>query len=326
MNPVYFPAPPATPHVVHLKSFNHLYDLITPKISWVDKIRGGLASPFVATPAGLAFRDSHLYICDVGQGYVHNWNLMTGKASRLGDDGPLTLETPVAVAVDEDNNVYVADTSRGEVVHFDRLGNVVKRLKPGQGESMKPTALAVRAGKVYVADITTHRIIVFDAASGMLEASFGGPGNELGRFYFPMGIAIANDGQILVSDSMNGRVQRFDRVYKPITAIGSLGDRYGDMGRPRQLCIGPDGVIFVADTEFAHVHMFNKAGQLLMLLGGPEDKLGDTPMPVGIAIANDLPLSMLKLVPQSFEPRYFLFVTNTLGPHRLGLYAIGKKR
>ncbi len=325
--PVYFPAPPATPHVVHLKSFNHLHDLIAPQQSWVEKIRGGLASPFVSAPSGIAYRDQRLYICDTAQSCVHSWNLATGYASKIGDGGYVTLEIPVDVAIDDNNNVYIADTGRGEVIIFNQSDHKVShRLRPNSNEPMKPVALTVQAGKVYVADITTHRILVFDATSGKLETSFGEPGRDSGQFFFPMGIEATNNGQLLVSDSINGQVQRFNKEFMPLTTIGSLGNRYGDMGRPRHLAIGPDGVIFVADTEFARVHMYDNDGQLLMLLGGPENQPGDTPMPTGLAIAPDLPPAIRALVPQEFDAQYYLFVSNTLGSHRISLYAIGNLR
>ncbi len=323
---VYFPAPPAEPHVVHLKSFNRLHDLVSPKLSWVDHIRGGFASPFVATPAGIAYHNPLLYICDTGQGYVHRWNLLTGQATRIGDTGNVTLGTPVAVAVDDNQDVYVADTSRGEVVVFDQTGDMIHQLKPKQGESMKPVALAVQAGKVYVADIAQHRILVFSAASGSLITSFGGPGHALGAFYFPMGLATDQHGRLWVADSMNGRVQQFDHAFKPLSSIGSLGNRYGDMGRPRHLDVGPDGVIFVADTEFAHVHMFDQDGRLLMLLGGPEDQPAGTPMPLGIAIARDVPPLIRELAPATFDPKYYLFISNTVGSQRLSIFAVGVKK
>ncbi|MBN4058945.1 hypothetical protein JYU10_00580 [bacterium AH-315-J04] len=313
--------------MVHLKSFNHIHDLITPQQSWVEKIRGGLASPFASTPSGIAYRNQRLYICDTAQSCVHIWNLATGYASKIGDSGNVTLEIPVDVAVDDNNNVYIADSGRGEVIIFNLSKNKVShRLRPNNNEPMKPVALAVRAGKVYVADIATHRILVYNTTSGNLETSFGRPGRDPGQFYFPMGIEATNNGQLLVSDSMNGQVQRFNKEFLPLTAIGGLGNRYGDMGRPRHLAIGPDGIIFVADTEFARVHMFNNKGQLLMLLGGPDNKLGNTPMPTGLAIAPDLPPSLLALIPPTFDAKYYLFVSNTLGSHRLSLYAMGNLR
>jgi hypothetical protein len=87
--------------------------------------------------------------------------------------------------------------------------------------------------------------------------------------------------------------------------------------------VGPDDVLFVADPEFGHVHLFDLNGSLLMLLGGPDDGPGSTPSPVGLAIADRLPARLETLVPRDFTASYFLFVSNSMGTHRLSLFAIG---
>ncbi|MFH0983754.1 MAG: hypothetical protein V2A79_19740, partial [Planctomycetota bacterium] len=77
VEPVYFPPPPGAPHVVHLKSFNSLDALMPVRRSWVELFRGAAPSPHVRTPAGLAFRDGRLYICDTGFNVVHRWDIQT---------------------------------------------------------------------------------------------------------------------------------------------------------------------------------------------------------------------------------------------------------
>jgi DNA-binding beta-propeller fold protein YncE len=141
-----------------------------------------------------------------------------------------------------------------------------------------------------------------------------------------MGLTTTDGGNVLVSDSMNGRVQVFNASRTPVRSIGGLGDRYGDMGRPRHVAVGPDDVVFVADAAFARVHVFNMEGQLLMLLGGEEDAPGATPMPVGVAVAPSLPDELAALVPADFDAAYYLFTTNSIGRKRISLYAVGLSR
>jgi DNA-binding beta-propeller fold protein YncE len=121
---------------------------------------------------------------------------------------------------------------------------------------------------------------------------------------------------------MNARVQVFDGQGRPVLSMGRPGNRYGDLGKPRHLAVGPDQTIFIADMEFAHVHLFDKEGRLLMLFGGAEDRPGGTPMPVGVAVARSLPDAVASLVPADFAASYFVFVTNTIGTKRIGLYAV----
>ena len=323
--PVYFPAPPAQSHVVHLVSFNRLDELVPVRGSWMDVFRGQPVRPFVGTPAGIDYRDGHLYVCDSDANIVHDWDLATGRARRLGDKGETALSKPVDVAAGDNGTVYVADTGRGEVVAFE-VGGAARRFVPPDREGYKPAALAVGDGMLYVADLSSHQVDLFSASDGARLGGFGGTGSEDGKFYYPMGVATAPGGDVLVSDSLNGRVQVFDAQRNPLRSIGGLGDRYGDMGRPRHVAVGPDETVFVADTAFAHVHLFNMDGQLLMLLGGADDAPGGTPMPVGVAVAPSLPEELAALVPADFDADYFLFTTNSVGRKRLSLYAVGLGR
>ncbi|MGB2984622.1 MAG: hypothetical protein WBE26_01955 [Phycisphaerae bacterium] len=235
------------------------------------------------------------------------------------------LAKPVAVAVDGEGTLYVADTGRHEVVAYDEDGRSVRRFQPPDRNGYRPVAVAVRDERLYVADIEAHRIDVFAISDGAHIDSFGGAGSDLGRFYFPMGVATNTRGDLFVSDMMNARVQVFDPRYNPVLSIGRPGNRHGDIGKPRHLAVAPDGVVFIADVEFAHIHLFNEKGQLLMLLGGPEDSPGGTPMPVGVAVAARLPEKLASLVPEDFEAAYYLFVTNSVGAKRISLFAVGEK-
>ena len=320
---VYYPPPPASAHVVHIKSFNRLHELIPARPSLLEVLRGQLISPEVAKPAGIAYARGHLYVCDTDMNLVHDWDLTTGATQQIGIYGDVVLAKPVAVAVDDGGGLYVADTDRSEVVAFTADGQVRFRLKPPKRTAYRPTAVAVRGGVLYVADIASQKIDEFSTADGQYLRAFGVIGSKPGQFYFPMGLAADSDGRLYLSDMINSRVQVFDEKMKPILSMGQAGDRYGDMGKPRQVAVGPDGVIFVADPEFARVHLFNARGQLLMLLGDEKDRIGGTPMPVGVAVAQDLPESITALVPADFRADYYLFISNTLGSRRLSLFAVG---
>ena len=321
--PVYFPRKPDTPRVVHLKSFNRLDELVLIRAGFLDRLRGRIGSSRVGTPAGMAFRNDTLYICDTDDNVVHVWNLASGRASRIGDHGPVTLSKPVSVAVDDAGTLFVADTGRGEVVAYPGEADARRTFRGNDRESYRPVAAAVRDGRLYVADIAAHSVDAFSIDDGRWIESIGGVGTSPGRFYFPMGVGFDQKGRLLVSDMMNARVQRFDVNAAPEISFGSPGNRLGNLGKPRHVAVGPDEILFVADAEFAHVHLFDEQGRLLMLLGGPHDRAGGTPMPVGLAVAQALPDAIAALVPQDFHARYFVFVSNSVGAKRLSLFAVG---
>jgi DNA-binding beta-propeller fold protein YncE len=321
-DPVYFPAPPAQAHAVHLKSFNALDELITPKRGWLDALRGGFASPFAGKPGGIAYRDGRLYICDIERNVVHEWDLATGKARRFGESDDDRLRKPVDVAVSADGSIYVADTDRSAIVVF-RADGASLQVRPDR-ETYRPVAVAIHGDTLYVADVAAHVVDVFSTTDA-------GPVNSLdtgsgGRLYYPSGAATDQSGRLYVSDTFNARVQVFNADRQPAHSFGQPGNRYGDMGKPRHLDVGPDGVVYIADAEFRHVHLFDNQGRLLMLLGSDDGKVGGTPLPIGAAIAASVPDAIAALVPANFDAHYYLFVTNSVGDKRMSLYAIGLGR
>ncbi len=332
---VYFPSPPAKTRAIHLKSFNRLHDLIPHRGNIKEWLRGELTGPYVSRPAGIAYANHHLYICDAASSTLHDWDLHTGTSKYFGSASlsgstNLTLKKPVAVAVDDRGYIYVADTDRREVICFDNNGTVIVHFKPENRERYKPTAVAVHETTLYVTDAEEHTVDLFYINNGQHIGSIGSRGNNPGKFYFPTGVAIQQRNRLIVSDMLNSRVQVFDTHQTTgkqlLLSMGQPGNGYGDMGKPKHVAVGPDGVIFVADSEFGHIHLYNEKGKLLMLLGGPQDKTGNTPLPFGVAIAKKLPETIASWIPDSFQLNYYLFVTNSLGEKRINLFAIGQER
>lgn len=318
----YFPAPPATPRVVHLLSFDEPGELCPP--------RGGLASlwgtaapqPVLGTPAGIAYSDGRLFICDSSGSVVHVWDLERDRQFRIGDRGEAALSTPVAVAVAPDGTVIVADTGRGELLAYLPDRTLRYRVKPPGREKYRPVAVAAHGGEFYAADISAHQIDVFSVCDGKYLRSMGTPGNGTGQLYFPMGVSVDDAGRVWVSDMLNGRVQVFEANGQPGLSFGQPGDRYGDFGKPRHLAASPDGIVAIADAEFSRVHLYNASGQLLLLLGRSDDCDGALPLPVGVAFAETLPEFLSGKVPAGYRANGYLLVSNTVGARRLSLFAI----
>lgn len=315
----YFPAAPATAHAVRLASGEALNDFMSVDRSWLDRLRGRITAVPLEAPAGLAWAQGSLYVCDRAAGVVQVWDLEAGRVRLVGGG---VLSKPAAVAVAPCGTLFVADAGLGEVVSFSAEGVERTHFKPVEREKFTPVAVALANKRLLVADTAGQGIEEFKP-DGTYVRTIGAVGAEAGQFLFPMGLACDAAGNVLVSDMLNGRVQVLGADFAYQRAFGQPGDRYGDFGKPKQLAVGPDGVVFVADAAFGHVTLFDGEGRLLMLLGYAPG----ASMPFGVAAtASEVPASLAELVPDGFDAHYFLFVSHTTGERCLDVYAIGLSR
>ncbi len=179
--------------------------------------------------------------------------------------GPGQLSNPKGLDVDGQGHVYVVDTFNHRIQVFDGQGAFVRQWGGqgnGAGQFQEPWGIAVDAeGISYVADTWNHRIEQFDAQGSFLAqwGSFGDTGGALGdpfMLYGPRDVAIAPDGNILVSDTGNKRIVKFTPEGQFVQQWGGLGSLEGQFSEPVGVAVGADGQAYVADTWNQRVQRF----------------------------------------------------------------------
>jgi DNA-binding beta-propeller fold protein YncE len=128
-----------------------------------------------------------------------------------GSDGsaPGQLIEPVGVAVNDANEVLVADTGNRRIQVFLNDGTFQREFPVfGWEEFYTEPYLAVQGKDVFVTDSYEHRFARY--TDGKLTGVWGKTGKGNGEFNRPIGIAAAPNGKVAVSDTMNNRVQVFD--------------------------------------------------------------------------------------------------------------------
>jgi tripartite motif-containing protein 71 len=92
----------------------------------------------------------------------------------------------------------------------------------------------------------------------------GGRGFSPGSFDAPSAVAIdRNAGFLLVVDTGNHRVQKFDLNGKMLLSFGRLGSGDGEFNKPSDVAIDKRGNIFVSDTGNNRVQKFDSSGKFL---------------------------------------------------------------
>ena len=75
----------------------------------------------------------------------------------------------------------------------------------------------------------------------------GGLGTDEGQFHSPTGMCVDGNGNILVADTGNRRVEKFSPIGKFLSIIGAKGSGRGQLADPNGIAIDRSGNIYVAE-------------------------------------------------------------------------------
>jgi DNA-binding beta-propeller fold protein YncE/4-amino-4-deoxy-L-arabinose transferase-like glycosyltransferase len=139
----------------------------------------------------------------------------------------------------------------------------------GGAERASPRGVALdAAGNSYVVDTINRQVRAFDP-TGAPRWSFGpGAGDE--ELMEPVAVVVAGNGEIVVLDSKQGRLHRYDAAGKP---LGRIGGTEGRFFQPRGFAMDAGGDFYLADTGNGRIAVVNAQGELTAKIG--EQGLGE---------------------------------------------------
>jgi DNA-binding beta-propeller fold protein YncE len=226
-----------------------------------------------------------LYVVDTALKTVHVFDVAGSEYYEFTTKKAF-LMSPIDIAIDDKRGyIYVSDSEQKCVKIFKDMGKVFVG-EIGREIFERPTGLAVneKTSELLVVDTLSASILRYDLDDNRFKGILGGDGPEAGKFHYPTNIFVTKDGTILVSDSLNFRVQVFSPTGKFLTMFGSEGDKAGYFTRPRGVAADSDGNIYVVDALFDNVQIFNSQGRLLMAFGDHGNGYGEFWLPTGIFI------------------------------------------
>lgn len=241
----------------------------TPNISGVNTTN-------LNRPWGVAIdpQTNRVYVADTSNHRVLSWPNMTklltyspadmvlGQQDFIsnqenqgrGNPDATTLNGPIAVSVDLDGNVYVADQLNNRVLRydnpaaFDTTADAVFGQFTFEGFSEATTDMNLRGpwgvvadkdGNVYIADSNNHRVLQFDTpvtSDNIADRVFGQPdfftsirnngGISASSLSLPAGLAIDAQNNLYVVDASNHRVL----VYQSPLTTDTIADKV--IGQP----------------------------------------------------------------------------------------------
>ncbi len=238
--------------------------------------------PHLVRPYGVA-NDSlgRLIIADPGDRGIHIIDFEKHRYAHIAGARRDRFQSPVGVATDAEDNIYVSDSETAKIYVFTKMGKVLRNIG---GEFKRPTGLAIDSVRrlLYVADTLRHEVLVL-SLDGSVRQIIGHRGTGPGEFNFPTALTLAA-GVLYVVDAMNFRIQELTPEGRFLRAFGKLGNQTGFQNRPKGIAVDSDGHVYVVDAMFETVQVFDAGGQLLYYFGqtgsGPSEFL----LPAGIYI------------------------------------------
>ncbi|XP_070551071.1 uncharacterized protein [Ptychodera flava] len=115
--------------------------------------------------------------------------------------------------------------------------------------------------------------------------TIGGPGKEDGRFDHPSGIAIDENGDLIIADKSNRRVQVMG--WNNECKRKNVFDKYKGWFRPRDVAVSSDGTYLSTDHGKMQVVAFDKNNEVITSFGGDINPYGITMSKDGYVLVND---------------------------------------
>ncbi|MBQ9459846.1 MAG: S-layer homology domain-containing protein [Oscillospiraceae bacterium] len=169
--------------------------------------------------------------------YIENGRVMTlaGSQKAGNTDGKAQdalFNRPTGLALDNEGNLYVADTGNGAIRRIDKSGAVSTVAR----ELAEPTGICWYNGALYVAETGRCRICRVSGGSVSVVAGVSVPAEDEGEFYggyadaplasarfdHPQGVAVDANGTLYVADTGNSAVRmiRDGRVFTLLRGNG----------------------------------------------------------------------------------------------------------
>jgi sugar lactone lactonase YvrE len=206
--------------------------------------------------------------------------------------GPGQFKSPVGIAINAADDVFITDAGNGCVERFTADGKFLDQVVTGSF----PGGIAIdRQGLIYVAVMMDYKISVFrhkpkvsadqvSASAYELVREWGAKGTGDGEFDQPGGLAFGHDGSLFVCDQVNHRVQRFTPEGKFLAKWGEYGDKPGQFGAPEPprnrvggpclVAVDKQGNIYTTEPRPGRIQKFSPDGKYLGSWGSNEVRPG----------------------------------------------------
>jgi len=226
--------------------------------------------------------------------------------------GRLEIKKPYGIAVSDQGDLYVTDLFHRFVFKFNRSKKNLSIF--GQGTFRSPMGIAVRGGRVYVADATLNEVLLF--RDGRLIGRFGS-----GILRRPTGLAIDRSGRVYVASTFSHSIEVFSAEGKHLFGFGKKGMEEGTFFLPTDVDIR-DEMVYVVESGNRRIQIFTMDGKFKKVFGKgliPQSLFG---RPKGIATDSEGNV----YITDALKNRFYVFDRKGKLLYRVGKKGLGRAR
>ncbi len=202
----------------------------------------------------------------------------------VGDStSTLRLAQPLGMSIDQEENIYIADTGNHRVLKCNALGEVMREVGGfgfGAQQFDRPVDVWVdNSLNVFVADYNNHRLQRYDKDLNFISSySSGEARDESLRFGYPAALTISPQGELFVADHEFNRVLRFAALGSPKSSFGDFNWGEGGLERPAKIMLARNGEVWVSDSLRHAIMIYDAFGNFVRA-----HQLGAETSPCGLA-------------------------------------------
>ena len=177
-------------------------------------------------PNGIAVNNGTVYVVDTGNQRIQMFSedgefISSFGSSGLGEGQFLTV---IGIDIDSDGNLYVTDKGNNKIEKFDANGELIKSFPfNSPSYTFSPEAIAVDStGDMFVVNAANDLILHLPQDSNLNLNFFDQLGPYPDSFDIVTDIAIGINGELLVVDSANHKIQSFETEFYEKPEIDSV--------------------------------------------------------------------------------------------------------
>ncbi len=321
---IFYPPPPDEPRIQFLTSFSSSEDIEGNPSGFSKFIFGDVPKKEIVKPYGVKMFKGRIYVCDTVAATIEIIDLAERKLGYFFPKGKGRLMSPINLDISPDGKMYVADSRRGQVVIFDKDQNYTGAI--GMQGELKPTDVAVWKDHIFVCDLKSRTIRVYDAADLKFVKAIPGEGEAKpeAKMFSPINIDLDAEGNLYVSDMGAFNIKKFAVDGTFVRSFGEQGDAGGHFSRPKGIALDREGRIYAVDASFENIQIFDQEGNFLLFFPGTEDQASMV-LPAGVTVDYDNVESFRPWIAEGFKVEYLILATGQYGEHKVNVFGFGKK-